>query len=301
MEEVALAEEQQAEKAAEAARQQQIQDQLEELKQDAAQKAQDAASAEMSVKNLEESILQNKKLIPIDPWRQIGGTKEYVKSYGSGFVKFNGTVRQMTPDGVLVEGNFGDTQTNFFVENFPYKSKYSIGDNLFLKSPENNGYVALPDGIFVYIAVDGSIQSIPKLNYGEPCSRPWDADTIEAAAQKFTPDEEQQINSAKDNAEQKKTQAKAADAELQAFSLEIENEKEAEIQAKNAPQNRALKFNQELADRGDPYGLLRMGERYRDGDGVPKDLSKAREYLTKAANAGDPTAVDELKSLNQSS
>ena len=56
-----------------------------------------------------------------------------------------------------------------------------------------------------------------------------------------------------------------------------------------------------LADKGDPYGLLRMGERYRDGDRVPKDLTKAQEYLTKAANAGSPTADDELTKLKQSS
>jgi TPR repeat protein len=42
-----------------------------------------------------------------------------------------------------------------------------------------------------------------------------------------------------------------------------------------------------------------MGEHYRDGDGVPKDLSKAREYFTKAVNAGSPAATDALSKLNQ--
>ena len=42
-----------------------------------------------------------------------------------------------------------------------------------------------------------------------------------------------------------------------------------------------------------------MGERYRDGDGVPKDLDKAREYLTKAIAAGSPTAANALSKLNQ--
>jgi TPR repeat protein len=40
-----------------------------------------------------------------------------------------------------------------------------------------------------------------------------------------------------------------------------------------------------------------MGERYRDGEGVPKDLAKAREYLTKAVDAGSPSAANELKQL----
>jgi len=42
-----------------------------------------------------------------------------------------------------------------------------------------------------------------------------------------------------------------------------------------------------------------MGERYRDGEGVTKDLFKARDYLTKAAAAGSPTAADELMKLGQ--
>ena len=67
--------------------------------------------------------------------------------------------------------------------------------------------------------------------------------------------------------------------------------------AKKASQAKVLKSNQDLADKGDAYGLLRMGERYRDGDGVEKDLAKAKVYLTKAAAAGSPTAADELSKL----
>lgn len=64
-----------------------------------------------------------------------------------------------------------------------------------------------------------------------------------------------------------------------------------------AVKDKVLKSNQDAADKGDAYGLLRMGERYRDGDGVPKDLTKARDYLTKAAAAGSPTAEADLKNL----
>lgn len=58
-----------------------------------------------------------------------------------------------------------------------------------------------------------------------------------------------------------------------------------------------LQRNQELADKNDPFGLLKMGERYRDGDGVEKDLAKATNYLSKAAAMGDPTAARELKAI----
>lgn len=60
---------------------------------------------------------------------------------------------------------------------------------------------------------------------------------------------------------------------------------------------RALKFDQDQAAKGDEYGLLRMAERYRDGEGVEKDLTKAKEYFSKAITAGSPTAADELKEL----
>ena len=68
---------------------------------------------------------------------------------------------------------------------------------------------------------------------------------------------------------------------------------------KKAASDRALKSNQDDAAKGDSFGLMRMGERYRDGDGVEKDLAKAKEYLQKAADAGSPTAKEELSKLNQ--
>ena len=40
-----------------------------------------------------------------------------------------------------------------------------------------------------------------------------------------------------------------------------------------------------------------MGERYRDGEGVEKEMAKARDFLQRAAATGLPTAADELKAL----
>jgi hypothetical protein len=71
--------------------------------------------------------------------------------------------------------------------------------------------------------------------------------------------------------------------------------------AKKAAQDKALKYNQDQAAKGDPIGLQRMGERYRDGNGVPKDLDKARDYFTQAQKAGNFLVDDELKKLNQTS
>jgi TPR repeat protein len=62
---------------------------------------------------------------------------------------------------------------------------------------------------------------------------------------------------------------------------------------------KAVKYNQELADIGDAYGQLRMGERYLVGDGVEKDEVKAREYFAKAAAQGNETAAKALEKLAQ--
>jgi len=84
----------------------------------------------------------------------------------------------------------------------------------------------------------------------------------------------------------------------QEFATKDKRDAEAKTRAL---QDKALKYNQEQADKGNPVGLLRMGERYRDGEGVPKDLDKAKTYLQKAAEAGSPTASDELKKLTDAS
>jgi len=85
----------------------------------------------------------------------------------------------------------------------------------------------------------------------------------------------------------------------QIAAAKAEAEYAKEVAAKNnaAALSRALASNQAAADKGDAYGLLRMGERYRDGDGVAQDLPTARAYLTKAATAGSPSAQAALDKL----
>ncbi len=68
---------------------------------------------------------------------------------------------------------------------------------------------------------------------------------------------------------------------------------------KKAGEYAALKFNQDSAAKGDSFGLMRMGERYRDGEGVEKDLVKARNYFEKsfAADTNNFIAKEELSKL----
>jgi hypothetical protein len=71
----------------------------------------------------------------------------------------------------------------------------------------------------------------------------------------------------------------------------------AAIKKKSDLAAKALKSNEEGASKGDSYDEYRMGQRYRDGDGVPKDLAKAREWFKKASDQGERNATEELSEL----
>src|SRR5580658_4355950 len=118
---------------------------------------------------------------------------------------------------------------------------------------------AFPAEVYSYNTAQGSVHTIHALDFGIPCDAPPE---IAAREEK---------------------EAEAAAAALK--------QKEAEAKVN------ALKANEAEAATGDMYGLLRMGERYRDGDGVETNLDKARDYLSRAAAAGELTASNELAAL----
>jgi Sel1 repeat len=68
-------------------------------------------------------------------------------------------------------------------------------------------------------------------------------------------------------------------------------------QAKTDAGSKVLAWHQELADKGDPYGEYKMGLHYLNGDGVAKDLQKARDLFSKAAAQGNQDAAAELAKL----
>jgi TPR repeat protein len=60
----------------------------------------------------------------------------------------------------------------------------------------------------------------------------------------------------------------------------------------------ATKFYQNLADKNDAYGQLRMAERYLEGMGVQRDENQARQYFAKAIAQGNKDAARELELFN---
>ncbi|MGA2870210.1 MAG: hypothetical protein ABSF34_13770, partial [Verrucomicrobiota bacterium] len=91
--------------------------------------------------------------------------------------------------------------------------------------------------------------------------------------------------------------AKWSQAAQEYLAAQSDNQdKEMSATQKSAAQGaaRALAENEQLAANNDPYGQLRMGERYLTGDGVKKDPALGRAYLKQAADQDSPTAILEL-------
>ena len=256
---------------------------LDYLKTDADSKSQDAKIAQVQVDDLKKDLLYAKNLDPRDPWREIHGEKKYVMSLGAGIVQFRGQVEDATTNGIRVLGQMGDaTGVEYFVVNFPYPLE--AGENI----DPTKIFVAFEDGTYTYENDDGYNKTIPKLNYGKSCARPLNADAIELAAQKLTPDEEAQIKSAESDAADKLQLAQAAQKRFQDFQARVDADWKSAAEKLRQDRERALRLTQERAAKGDAQALRRMAERYRDGDEVEKNPFKAAEYFQRAEAAPKP-------------
>ncbi len=71
-----------------------------------------------------------------------------------------------------------------------------------------------------------------------------------------------------------------------------------ERSAKVSEQKKALRWAQKAADQGHPLGQCLVGSHYESGQGVPRDLQLAEDWMTKAANQGQPDAMMNLATLS---
>ena len=63
------------------------------------------------------------------------------------------------------------------------------------------------------------------------------------------------------------------------------------------PRAKAIPYLRERADAGDPEAQFKLGECYRDGIGVSKELTEAKRWLQAAANTGHQGAMAALEGL----
>lgn len=262
--------------------------------------------------------------MPKNLWRMLDG-KIYNAKDDSWF-QFTGRILEVRPNGILVHGEFGEPLENtsgerdYFVEDFPSQI-YPMADEDTITYPMN--FVAHYDSqsMFKYTneTIDLTVHTVRKLDYGQIVESP-PPDLVKEWLSKnvVIEDDNPQLTQDLDDNQKKQAQIETqlldiqneyernkqsivADCEAKVkdlpnvFAMQLKEKQKAEKQAITA---KAVAFNQSQADKGDAYGLQRMGERYRDGDGVPKDLVKAKDYLSKAAAAGSSDATNELAKLN---
>ena len=266
-----------------------------------------------------EQAVQNYK--PTDPWRVLDGKLSYAK--GDGWVEFTGEILEVKEYGILMHGNFGPPletgygERDYFVAGFPHtvadgeKITTNMRFNAFFA--ENVTFTITNNN-----QINGGVHTVRGLQYGkvvspasnELAARPKDQSLRVGGSHPEIDKEladllqqhisvQNQIAMVDTDYAQKKEQIEANyDARIIQLRRDLDKSKQdVAIARSKAVQDKALKYNEEQAEKGNPVGLLRMGERYRDGDGVPKDLAKARVYLQKAADAGSPSAAEELKNL----
>jgi hypothetical protein len=254
-----------------------------------------SASDRTNITERLKELSEQKRQLPNDPWRKINGKIIFVRGE-SGFAGYTGKILQTTSDGILMQSYASLDMANIFIKNFPYV--YGDGAEISL--------IAMPCKPYSYSTIFGASETVNAADYGIPCSPPSNAESIEAAAFTITPAEENEIKKDADSALVEITKANSelemARKNLKDFFQNLEDERQAalnaEKQKKKDMEDRVLKSNEDLAAQGDAYGLRRMGERYRDGDGVAKDFTKAKIYLQKASEAGSETASNELSTLS---
>lgn len=184
-------------------------------------------------------------------FRSVHDVTNYIYDFSGGWHGISGRVIQTLPDGVLVKP---ELDTDVFVEGYPFQT---VDDQIF------GGCQGKDDGVYSFTAVSGGRRTVKKMSYGI---------TVTPSPEQL----EQEVNLAKYRIENHPIVVKAkADAEARQRLLE---------KVKTAREH-ALKLNQEQAEKGDPTALRRMGERYRDGDGVDKNESEAAKYFKKADDA----------------
>jgi hypothetical protein len=276
---------------------------------------------------VENARLRAKQLFrPKDPWRLLNGKIYNAKD--ADWLQFTGTILEIRANGILVRGDFGPPLENgygerdYFILNYPVQLYPMADGESFTTNMNLVAHFDVKSSTYQYTntTIDLRINTVRKLDYGTIIDNPppdlaekWNNIAMVSDDNPQLTKELDDVHKEQSGIELKLSQIKSdfdkerdpiiADYEAKIKDLPnvlAQRAKEASDAKKQAVADKALKYNQEQADKGDPIGLEDMGERYRDGNDVPKDLNKAREYFEKAKIAGNPLVDDELKKMDQS-
>ena len=235
------------------------------------------------------------KIYSKDPWRKIGESTVFAR--GTGWVEFQGRVEEARPNGAVFKGKWGAVMTVF--------TDAAENPHLIIKT-DSNDISQRARGTTTYGSSriqDTSIQH--KILYGDDLffveDFPYPALSGEGYEKMMALDSDyySYTNSSRQVITIHKLIYGTPCAKIWSAE-EIAAAKQKADSKKKAMQDKILKLYQDSADKNEPYGWLRLGECYRDGElGVEKDLAKAKFYLIRAADAGSTTAANELSKLSQ--
>jgi hypothetical protein len=228
-----------------------------------------------------------------DVWRNIGGTTNSAR--GDGWYVFQGMRQEAQPGGVIFSGAYSDTlRVGCKMANLPpgLTASQIIG-NFFPGSDITVNYITYKPNYVAYVdyglAQGRGAEEFFVANFPYPSAQ--DLMAHFEGFYTYTNSSGYPITIKKFNY--------GVCCEKLWTPEELAVAREHSEAQKNVAATGALKFEQSQADKGDSYWLFHLGERYRDGNGVPKDLDKARDYFERAKKAGNSNADDELKKLNQ--
>ncbi len=246
---------------------------------------QDAIKAEIvALQRAELNLIYSK-----DPWRNVSGFTN--NSSSPGWVEFQGKSQEVVASGVIFKGKFGRVLT---VHTDPSYSEHLV-TKISKQSNVSSATSAISSSSHEVRDVGLEIQKV----YGDDiffvANFPYPSDARQGYEQMMAfPNgyfshtnsigQVLTIPSIDYGTPCTKTWSQA---EITASKQKAESDK-------RAAKDRFLKSNQDSAARGEPLGFMRMGVRYRDGDGVETNLLKAKTYFQKAADAGLQEAIDEL-------
>lgn len=222
-----------------------------------------------------------------DPWRIVNGTTNLAR--GNGWSEFQGQVAEIRPGGVVFRGKWGPILTVFTSAQEAHFISQTVGGGQGMQRTSPNMTQVQGNYSQTY---DASMQV--RKDYGE------DFFYVEGFPYPCDPGHGYEKMMAFNGGYFSYTNQTGNSLTIPRLVYGIPcvfTAPSASVQ-KLAAEQKVLAANQAAADRGDAYGLMRMGERYRDGDGVDKNPAKAKDYLQRAADAGSPTAAEELKQLD---
>ena len=240
--------------------------------------SENARKAEAGLKEKRDRLEKEKNTVPIHAWRLVDGGVVYIKATNASFVPVTGKVIEVHPDGILADvGRYYPAQSETcFIASFPFEV---------VDGQELGEFWVRHVGRKSFTTVLGATRTVTLLDYGKPCSPAANSNDVQRAFAKLSPAAALDLEAMEKNRDSVCLYADEAKQKLEAYAQGIIGPrlkaKEAAAKQREETTLKNLNWNLQEAERGNAYGLLRMGERYRDGDGVEKDLGKAKEYLLK--------------------